>query len=175
MTSTEVDRLSQAERLLAEVASLDDALNVVDFAEAARVYAQRAKLGTSAVNHATTVKLRAERRLADMVDAGQAAGTIAEKGKPGKSPTSGQLPSTLDELGVDSRRLAEARVIRDTYTDDEILARAAEADSRDRELSRKDLVKTATREKRQEVKRARVEEIQRNESVALSGLAEAAA
>jgi len=38
------------------------------------VWAQQARLGTSAVNHATVIKMRAERRLADAVDKGQKAG-----------------------------------------------------------------------------------------------------
>jgi N6-adenosine-specific RNA methylase IME4 len=168
--TTDLDRLVKAERLLAQAATVIDALNVVDFAEAARVYAQRAKLGTRAVNHATTVKLRAERRLADMVDAGQDAGTIATAGKPhAKPPDSGGLapPSTLASLGVNDRRLAEARTIRDSYTDEAILATAADADLRDVEMSRKELLKTATRRRRQEVKRVAVEKIEQSSPVPL--------
>ena len=60
--------------MLAEIATAGDAVNVIAFAEAARVWAQQAKLGTSAVNHATVIKMRAERRLADAVDEGQKQG-----------------------------------------------------------------------------------------------------
>lgn len=142
--SVELDKLSQAERMLAEVATVEDALNVVDFAEAARVFAQRAKLGTRAVNHATTVKVRAERRLADVVDEGQREGVIAVKGSVNKRYSEGEgRPSTLNDIGVKSGRLAEARLLRDAYTDDELLALAAQADNTDRELSRKALIKQA--------------------------------
>jgi N6-adenosine-specific RNA methylase IME4 len=140
----ELDKLSQAERMLAEVATVEDALNVVDFAEAARVFAQRAKLGTHAMNHATTVKVRAERRLADVVDEGQSAGVIAVKGKPAKPPEGGGYPScTLKSLGVKQQRLTEARLLRDAYSDSDVLALAAYADESDRELSRKTLIKQA--------------------------------
>lgn len=142
--TTDLDKLSRAERMLAEVASIDDALNVVDYAEAARVFAQRAKLGTHAVNHATTVKVLAERLLADMVDAGQAAGTIADSrmGRP-RGPEGGPLASTLGELGVDKRRLAEARTLRDALTEGAIRQWVAERDAADREASRKELLKVA--------------------------------
>lgn len=54
-------------------------------------------------------RLLAERRLAELVDAGQAAGTVARRGNQPKGPDCG--PLDLDELGVDKRRLAEARVL----------------------------------------------------------------
>jgi hypothetical protein len=173
--SGQLDKLTQAERMLAEVANVEDAQNVIDFAEAARVFARQAKLGTSAVNHATTVKLRAERRLADMVDEGQRTGAIAAHGGDRKSSFPGgsliPTPKTLGELDISYKKLAEARVIRDTFSEEDLLARAAEADQRDRELSRKDLVKQAVREKRIREKRERVEEIQGTEPVPLADYA----
>lgn len=168
--------LAHAERLLAKIASTEDALNLVDFAEAARVYAQRAKLGTSAVNHATTVKIRAERKLADMVDAGQEAGTIATKQAHGRGKQASSQgkdaskPTTLTELGIGYKNLFEARLLRDAITEEELVKQAAEADARDRELSRKELVKTAARNKRQKAKRERVEEISNTEPQAITAL-----
>ncbi len=130
VTSTDLEKLSQAERMLAEVASTEDAMNVIDYAEAARVYAQRAKLGTQAVNHATTVKLRAERRLANMVDEGQAKGQIVTKTSVHiRSPEGGYRGKTLADIGVTPQRPQEARAIRDSLTDEAILELAAEADA----------------------------------------------
>jgi hypothetical protein len=78
-----LERLSAAERMLAEVVSAQDAIQIRDMAEAARVWAQRSRLGTSSINHATAIKLKAEMRIADLVDEGQAAGQIAAPaGKP---------------------------------------------------------------------------------------------
>lgn len=140
----ELDKLGQAERMLAEVATVQDALNVVDFAEAARVYAERAKLGTRAQNHATTVKVRAERRLADIVDEGQTAGAIATaKTMTRPSPEGGEGPVKLADIGVKTQRLTEARLLRDAYTDELVLELAQLADDDDRELSRKALLKQA--------------------------------
>ena len=66
-------------------------------------------LGTAAINHATVIKVRAERRLADIVDAGQERGEIAVPG-PGADVRSANI-SGFEELGIDRFRLAEARVL----------------------------------------------------------------
>lgn len=154
-----LDRLSQGERMLVSIATAQDALDVIDFAEAARVFAKEMRLGTSAVNHATVIKLRAERRLADMVDAGQEAGTIAVKGQHGSSSESeDDRPETLDSIGIKNARiLSEARKVRDAYTDEQLIAAAEEATARDRELARNKLIKDAAAaetRKRRETSRA---------------------
>lgn len=152
-----LDRLTQGERMLVSIATTQDALDVIDFAEAARVYAKEMRLGTSAVNHSTVIKLRAERRLADMVDAGQKAGVIAVVDKKGLPRSPGQ---SLKSLGVKDQRLTEARRIRDTYTDEQLIEAAEEATARDRELARNKLLKAAaakeTRARREASRVARV-------------------
>jgi phage N-6-adenine-methyltransferase len=139
---TQLAQLTQAERMLAAIATAADAVDVIRCAEAARVLAQQAKLGTSAINHATVIKMRAERRLADVVDEGQASGEIAPQGRPKKPPAGGGFmpPPTLGDIGVNDRRLAEARKIRDNYSDEDLAELRRLADEADRELSRKDLV-----------------------------------
>lgn len=132
--------LEMADRMLAEVASIDDAKQLINLAEMARVYARQSKLGTSAINHATVIKIRAESKLADIVDEGQQKGVIASPGKP---PHSGELPTNLPALGVDDHRLAEARLLRDSFSDSELVARQAEADERDEVLSRQRLLTEA--------------------------------
>jgi hypothetical protein len=142
---TQLEQLAQAERMLAGIATATDAVEVIAFAEAARVWAQQAKLGTSAVNHATVIKLRAERRMADAVDEGQAAGQIAtprDGGRPPKKPSPSEgIKPTLADIGITNPgRLAEARKIRDTYTDEDLVELQREADELDEVLSRKDLL-----------------------------------
>jgi N6-adenosine-specific RNA methylase IME4 len=165
---SELARLSQAENMLEQIATAQDAVDVIDFAEAARVFAERAKLGTSAINHATTIKLRAEIRLADVVDQGQSSGQIAtaESGRP-KSVRSADT-STLNEIGVQRQRLSEARKIRDAFTSDEILAKAAAATASDRVISRKEIVQAATKGARQAEKAAKVATIAENEPAPLT-------
>lgn len=158
--SSALARLEHAERLLAEVATASDAVELIDFAEAARVYAQQAKLGTAAINHAQVVKLRAERRLADVVDQGQERGEIAEQttGRPVTSSGSkASAPRTLKDLGVSRQRLQEARQIRDTFTDNELEEIAEAKSKRDEEISRKRLLRVA-RERKTEAKRKELTE-----------------
>ncbi len=57
-----------------------DAIALINFAEQAGMYARQSKLGTSAIDHATMIKVRAERRLADIVDKGHERGEFARAG-----------------------------------------------------------------------------------------------
>lgn len=145
MTPGELERLNAAERMLAEIATASDAVDVIRYAEAARVWAEQARLGNSAANSATSIKLRAERRLADAVDKGQEKGEIAAKGQPKKSPAPGDYspPPTLEEIGINQQRLSEARKIRDAYTDRDIEEAAEDASAADRALSRSRLLNEA--------------------------------
>lgn len=144
---TELERLTRAERMLAEIASASDAVDVIRYAEAARVFAEQARLGTSAVNSATVIKMRAERRLADAVDEGQRNGEIATQ-RDGKRPAdrrpeAGLLKPTLDDIGVSKQRLNEARKIRDAYTDDDLDELEEDATAADKVLSRAHLIRHA--------------------------------
>src|SRR6266542_3120338 len=60
-------RLELARRLLAEVRSVDEVKSIHDLAEAARVYARQARLGLEAQNDSAEIKLRAERRLGELL------------------------------------------------------------------------------------------------------------
>ena len=104
-----------------------NALKVIAYAEAARVWAKQSKLGTAAINHATLIKIKAEQRLAECVDAGQARGEIAKPAtaRAVSSPKNGEdRPLTLADLGTTSQRLDEARKLRSLSAAD--LAAAAE-------------------------------------------------
>lgn len=118
--STVLAQLSKVEVALAEVKTAVEAQDIRRMAEAARSLAVQSQLGSRAVNHATRIKVLADIKLADVVDAGQAAGEIADKGKPVNVRGSDIYPATLDELGIDRRRLAEARALRDFLDVDEI-------------------------------------------------------
>ena len=131
--------LERAERLLALVASAEDAVKVARLAEAARVWARQSKLGTASVNHATVVKMRAERLIAEYVDRGQAAGEIMTQDQGVRSPNT----STLPDLGLSGRAVHEARQIRDRFSDDDLRTLADRATATDRLLSRDKLVRSA--------------------------------
>lgn len=137
-------KLGKAEQMLAEVASAEDALTIIDMAEAARVWAQRAKLGTASINHATAIKLKAEIRLADCVDEGQRRGEIAnqQSGRPTISVIGDDTyqPATYDDLGLSRNKVHEARKIRDAFTPDAIDAIVVAANEQDKEIARKEFV-----------------------------------
>ena len=137
--------LGLADRMLAEVATVDDAREIINLAERARVYARQNKLGTSAINHATVIKVRGERALADVVDEGQARGEIATPTTGAPGGIRNQNTSTLDELGIDAPRLAEARTLRNNYTDEQLADMQREADEADEVLSRQSLLRHATK------------------------------
>ena len=114
--STNLTLLTYAERALATIAQADEAAKLADLAEAARVYARKAELGTAAVNHATVIKARALKRMAELVDEGQQRGEIATPGGDGSNqhranvpPQDNCSPATLTDLGIARQRLHEAR------------------------------------------------------------------
>ena len=91
-------RLELARRLLAETRSLDEVRSIHDLAEAARLYARQARLGLDAQNDAAEIKLRAERRLGELLgtlpkqDGGDAARA--------RSQPATEVPPRLHALGI---------------------------------------------------------------------------
>jgi len=62
-------KLELARRMLAETRSVDEVKMIRNLGEAARVYALQARLGLEAQNDAAEIKLRAERRLGELLAA----------------------------------------------------------------------------------------------------------
>ena len=150
--TTDVQRLTAAAQELAaaaqELAAIEtpqDAQHVIRFAEAIRVLSRQAKLGSEAENAATAIRLKAEIRLAETVTAGQASGEIAT-GHLSPRDAGGSGPATLADLGVDSRRLSEARVIADAFTLPTIDGMTREATERGTTLSRAAVLREARHE-----------------------------
>jgi hypothetical protein len=88
--------LAQARRLLAEARSVDDIKQIRDQAELARLYARQRAMGLDAENYAAEIKVRAERRL------GQVLATM-EKNRGAATPShdgSAFPPPTLRQLGL---------------------------------------------------------------------------
>src|SRR6266498_1478608 len=108
----ELARLADATKTLAEVSTAKEACTLARTAEAARRYAQMRGLGHEAINYATGIKAKAMILLADLVDAGQADGTIRGPGNPNLNDDQGSL--SISELletdnGVDGEFGAELR------------------------------------------------------------------
>lgn len=93
-------------RTVAEIQSVPDAVGVMTLARAAKTFAD----SPEKANLAAGEYLKAGLALVELVDAGQAAGTIAT---PLSTPGGVRNPDTrtLDELGVKRQRLAEMRLL----------------------------------------------------------------
>jgi N6-adenosine-specific RNA methylase IME4 len=140
MTTASLEQLTRAERMLAAVTTAEDATDVMALADFAADLARRVELGTASVNHALIIKAKAMRKLADIVDEGQAKGEIRTAGQPSIARAAGNTPAPVP---VPSQRLAECRQIRDAFTEDELAQAFTEATERGKELPTRALVKIA--------------------------------
>ena len=137
--------LTKAEIILAQVDKADEALKLADMAEAARVWARKAGAGTNLVNHATMIKARALKRMADVVTAGQKSGEIAKAGGDKTSIVpSWNNAQNLVQLGITRRKLHEARKL-DKLSEADIKKAVAQADADDREVTYNELIVLAKR------------------------------
>lgn len=66
MKDAVIVKLDGATRMLAEAKTMQQAKQIMDMADAARVYAKRQKLGEEAVSYANSIKIEAMRRLGEM-------------------------------------------------------------------------------------------------------------
>jgi site-specific DNA-methyltransferase (adenine-specific) len=91
-------RLETARRLLAEVRDVDEVKVIRDVAEAARIYARQARLGLEAQNDAAEIRLRAERKLGEILAAlpKQDGGDAARA----RSHDATEVPPRLGDLGI---------------------------------------------------------------------------
>src|ERR1700736_1987647 len=96
--SSPLARLENARRWRAEVRSVDEVRAIHDFAEAARIYARQARLGLEAQNDAAEIKLRAERKLGELLAAlpKQNGGDAARA----RSQAATEVPPRLGDLGI---------------------------------------------------------------------------
>jgi site-specific DNA-methyltransferase (adenine-specific) len=102
-------RLELARLLLAETRSMDEVRSIHDLAEAARLYARQARLGLDAQNDAAEIKLRAERRLGELLgtlpkqDGGDAARA--------RSQPATEVPPRLHALGISKSQSSRCQAI----------------------------------------------------------------
>lgn len=136
-----IAQLTAAQRALEQARTITDVMGLHALASAAEVLVRQARMGTAAINMAQEVKLLCERKLADVVDAGQDAGEIARHG--GDHSTGKTRIPSLAELGLTSRGVAEARAIRDTFSDDDVRTLVTEATRRNVEVARYRLLRDA--------------------------------
>lgn len=97
--SREIIELGEAIRLLSRVSTVDDAKQLINLAEAARVYARKAELGLEAQNHAAEIKVKAQRRAGEILRSMEFSKGAAT---PLHDETALSLP-THDDIGVSRR------------------------------------------------------------------------
>lgn len=90
MTDLVLFKIDKARLLLAEAKTVQEAKQIADVAEAARVYAKRVEASIITVNHAAEIKIRAERLLGEMLaqtPKNSGARGVGKSGVPQKNPT----------------------------------------------------------------------------------------
>jgi hypothetical protein len=142
---SDIIRLTAATRALAAILTPGDAVAVIRLADKARELARTMELGTEAENAATSIRLKAEIRLAEVVAEGQKKGEIASPGAPGKVRVADLSPATLADIGVSKQRLSEARDIAGAMGPGQVDAMIAEANDRGQTLSRAAVLKEVRR------------------------------
>ena len=90
-------KLSQATTALAEARTLEEIKAIRDMAEQARLYAQANKLGLDAINAGTEIRLRADRKMGEVLILAKETGEIRE-GRPGKRLE--EQTVSLSDIGI---------------------------------------------------------------------------
>lgn len=142
-------KLDKATQMLAEIKSVDDAKNLIDIAEAARVYAKQVKLGLEAQNHAAEIKLRAQRRAGELLDAMPKAqgGEYKNTGK-GYIPVN--APPRLEDIGVTKIQSSQWQAIA-SIPDDEFEEKITEVKQSEEEITTAGMVRYAKDKKQPHV------------------------
>lgn len=103
-----VSKLGQCQFLLAECKTIQDAKHLSDVAEAARIYARRVGCSVDVVNKAVEFKVRAERRLGELLKTTQK----AKGGQPYQKDSTGSAKEpveTLKSLGLTKKVSSRAQ------------------------------------------------------------------
>ena len=132
-----IQKISQARRLLAEANSLDDIMQIRDIAEAARVYAQAARLGLESQNEAAEIKLRAERKAGELLARmPKADGGVATRARLHRATES--QPPTYAELGIEKTQAHRWQTVA-TMPEDDFEEHIAKVKSSGQEITTSDL------------------------------------
>jgi len=98
-------KLSQATTALAEARTLEEIKAIRDMAEQARLYAQANKLGLDAINAGTEIRLRADRKMGEVLILAKETGEI----KRGNPQLSGDRIIRLKDVGVSLNQSSTAQ------------------------------------------------------------------
>lgn len=135
-------KLDHCQKLLAECKTAEQAKRIAAVAEAARVYAKRVGAGLKVVNLATTYRLRAERRLGEILQQTEkargarkpGAHKVGRHGKLTRGAAGEPREETLADAGISKKVSARAQRLA-TVPAETFEAKMAEAEASDKEVS----------------------------------------
>ncbi len=112
-TDIVLSKISKATAYLAEVKTISEVKHVIGMAEAAKAYATRVGASQETINLATEIRLRAERRLGEMLIKTPMAKGTAGKGRPklgaAKTEAPKKDPPTLADAGISFRLSSQSK------------------------------------------------------------------
>lgn len=155
MEHSSIAKLDQATRMLAEVRSIDDAKDLINLAEAARVYAKQVELGLEAQNRAAEIKLHAQRKAGEILSSMEknkgAQGNIQEH-LTGAYREEGPVeqPPTYAELGINYKDAHIWQTFATNTSPEEFQEIIDEKKDKGQELSTAELYRELKKKKHQE-------------------------
>lgn len=153
MEHSSITKLDQATRMLAEIRSIDDAKDLINLAEAARVYAKQVELGLEAQNHAAEIKLHAQRKAGEILSSMEknkgAQGTGSNQYQEVSLPVE-SAPPTYAELGINYKDAHTWQTFATSTSPDEFQEIIDEKKDKGQELSTAELYRELKKKKHQE-------------------------
>jgi len=104
LTTTTLAKFNAAKHALAEARSIDEVKDIRDKAEALRLYSIQQRESFGMQNDIAEIKIRAERRIGEMIPEMQERGELAKQGR--QEQTSDDRRFKLDELGMAQNTLS---------------------------------------------------------------------
>jgi ParB family chromosome partitioning protein len=135
--------ISEAGRMLAEADTLDDIRQILDMAEAARLYARKAHLGLEAQNSAAHISIEAQAKADEKIQAARAAGELAKQGSNQQSSTESRIVPTLSDIDVSWDEAADWARVR-AIAPERRAAYVSQATEAGEEVTRAGLLRYAT-------------------------------
>lgn len=112
-TDLVLSKINKAKAYLAEVKTISEVKHVIGMAEAAKVYAKRVGASVEVINYAAEIRLRAERKLGEMLIANPTATGGDYGGKPKTIDGSRKVPSnpppTLADVGISKKLSSQSK------------------------------------------------------------------
>jgi N6-adenosine-specific RNA methylase IME4 len=161
-------KLDQATKMLAEVHSIDDAKELIDLAEAARVYAKQVDLGLEAQNHAAEIKIRAQwqaGKLLSKMDKNTGQLYRGYRLKPrGEEPT-------YSEIGINKRDAHQWQTIA-SMPEEELLEYLEDSKEKSKEITTADVYRNVKKDLRTENIAYQKQQIENGEAILPEGMFE---